>query len=283
MKLTAKTKLCMVIGDPVEHSLGPAIYNVIYKRLGIDDQYVYVACRIDSDKLADFVKGVRAMGIMGVSCTIPHKEAVMKHLDSIDSIAAKIGAVNTIVNENGILKGYNADWIGAVAALEKLTNLHGAKVAILGAGGASRAIAYGVTSKGAQLTVYNRTLEKAEEIARLFGGRAASLDELSDVQSADIIINATSVGLSPNSDSTPLEKKFITNKHIVFDTNYTPYQTRLLSEASQKGARIIHGTEMFIYQAIAQFKVITGLDLSEDLLREVLQNVLDSRGETGVA
>lgn len=270
MSITAKTKICMVIGDPIGHSLSPQLHNAGYKELKIDSEYIFVASNVKVEHVEDFIKGVRAMNIRGVSCTLPHKIEVMKYLNEIDEIAEKIGAVNTIVNEDGILKGYNTDWLGIVKPLEKLTNLKDKKIALLGAGGAARAVAYGVISTGGKLAVFNRTLDKAEELVADFGGEAFSLDEIEQVKNMDIIINATSIGMHPNEDETPLSKDLITDKHIVFDAVYTPLKTRLLQEAQEQGAQIIHGIEMLLEQGFAQFKLYTSHDASEDVMREVL-------------
>src|ERR1700689_697025 len=129
MNITAKTKLCMSIGDPIAHSKGPELYNAVYRELGMDSEFVYVSCRVKIEDLGDFIKGVRAMDIRGVSCTLPHKVEVMKYLDKIDPLAAKIGAVNTVVNDDGVLTGYNTDVLGAVLPLKARTNLEGKKVA----------------------------------------------------------------------------------------------------------------------------------------------------------
>lgn len=270
MKITAKTKICMVIGYPVEHSLGPKIYNAIYKVMGIDSEYVYIGCKVKIEDISDFLKGIRAMNIRGVSCTIPHKIAVLPYLDKIDKVANKIGAVNTIVNDNGILTGYNTDWLGATIPLEKITSLKNKHVAILGAGGAARAVAYGIIRKGGKVTIFNRTFSNAEKLAKDFKCEYFSLDEIKNVNKTDIIINTTSVGLHPQIDETPLPKKFISDKHIVFDAVYVPYETRLLKEAKEQGATIIHGTEMLLQQGLAQFKLYTGLDAPEEKLRNIL-------------
>jgi shikimate dehydrogenase len=270
MNITAKTKICMVIGDPIIHSLSPQMHNSGYKALGIDNEYVYVGCNIKLSDIPNFINGVRAMNIRGVSCTIPHKIEIMKYLDKVDTTAKKIGAVNTVVNENGILKGTNTDWIGVVKPLEKLTTLKGKTVALLGAGGAARAVAYGVTKRGAKLLIFNRTVEKAQTLAKEFGGKIYRLDELKNITQADIIINTTSVGLAPKVNETPLPKKFITSKHIVFDAVYVPFETRLLKDAKENGAQIIHGTEMLLYQGMAQFKLFTGYKAPEEEIRKVL-------------
>lgn len=270
MKISAKTKICMIIGDPVEHSLSPQMHNAAYEKLGIDNDYVYVACNIKVENMADFVKGIKAMHIRGVGCTVPHKIEVIKYLDNIDKIAEKIGAVNTIVNDNGVLKGYNTDWLGVVVPLEKMTSLKNKTVALIGAGGAARAVAFALTKRYAKLVIYNRTIEKAQELAKEFNGEARSLDAIEEVRNMDIIFNATSVGLHPNENESPIASELITDKHIVFDAIYVPYETRLLREAKQQGARTIHGMEMLLQQGIEQFKLFTNLDAPQDSMRNVL-------------
>jgi len=270
MNISAKTKICMVIGDPIEHSLSPQMHNAAYEKLGIDNKYVYIGCNVKIKDISDFIKGVRAMHIRGVSCTIPHKMEVMKYLDEIDEVAEKIGAVNTIVNKDGILKGYNTDWLGVVVPLEKITSLKNKTVSLLGAGGAARAVAYALTQRDAKLAIYNRTIEKAQELAKDFGAEARSLDAIEEVKNMDIIINATAVGLSPNENETPVDKKLITNHHIVFDVIYAPYETRFLKEAKQQKARIIHGMEMLLQQGVEQFKLYTGYGAPEETMRDVL-------------
>jgi shikimate dehydrogenase len=268
MKITAKTKICMVIGDPVEHSLSPRLHNAGYVALHLDDHYVYVACHVKVENIENFVRGIRAMNIRGVSCTMPHKLAVMPYLDEIDEVAKKIGAVNTIVNEEGKLTGYNTDWLGVVTPLEKLTTLTNKTVALLGAGGAARAAAYAVTNKGAKLTIYNRTLNKAQELAKEFYADAYSLEEIENIASADIIINTTSVGFEEN-NRTVLPKKHIKDKHIVFDIVYGK-KTQLLRDAEEKGAKIILGNEMFFHQGFPQFKLYTGHDAPQEAMRKAL-------------
>ncbi len=273
-------KLCMIIGDPVAHSLSPPIHNAAYRELRINDRYRYEARRVRPQELAGFMSEVRSVGIRGVSCTAPHKVAIMSYLDDIDPVAKTIGAVNTVVNDDGRLKGYNTDWMGVVGPLEKLIKLKGKKVALLGAGGAARSIAYGITAKGAKLTVYNRTVGRARELADEFGAESSDLESPASIKGMDIIINATSAGMSPDDGATPLPKDFITGRQIVFDSVYVPYETRLLREASAKGAKVIHGTEMLLGQAILQFKLYTGYDAPEDAMRTALQQALGRAGES---
>lgn len=263
----------MVIGDPVEHSIGPLLYNSIYEKMGMDSEFVYVASRVRIDKLEDFTKGVRAMGIRGVSCTIPHKVEIMKYLDHIDPDARAIGAVNTIVNDNGVLKGYNTDFIGVAKPLMKLTKLEGKTAGIIGAGGAARACAYAMNKNGTRFMIFNRTLEKAEKIAGDFGGEAMPIENISEIKNCDIIINSTPVGMQGYSNKSILPAEYIRKDQIVFDCVYTPTETELLKSASKKGAKVIHGQDMLIYQGIEQFKLYTGRDVSEDLFRDILNGL----------
>lgn len=268
------TEICMVIGDPIEHSLSPQMHNAGYKALGIDHEFVYVACNIKINKIADFIKEARAMDIHGISCTIPHKIEVMKYLDEVDETASEIGAVNTVVNEKGKLKGYNTDWLGAVIPLEKITSLKNKKVALIGAGGTARAIAYGMVKKGASLAIFNRSIGKARALANEFGGRAFALNELDRIKNMDIIFNATPVGMHPKDNESPIPKELITSKHTVFDAIYTPYETKLLREAKEQGAQVIHGMEMLLQQGVAQFKLYTKRDAPEQVMRNVLLKFL---------
>ena len=277
MNITAKTKVCLVIGDPVEHSLSPQMHNAGYAALSIDDEFVYVACRVKIADLLELTRGVRAMVIRGISCTIPHKIAIIPYLDEIEKTAKTIGAVNTVVNDNGVLKGYNADWRGIVVPLEKITSLQNKKVALLGAGGTARAVAYAITKKGAQLAIYNRTFSKAQALAKEFGGQARSIRDIDAVKNADIIINATAIGLHPADNKTPVAKKFITKRQIVFDVVYSPYETKLLREAKQQGARIIHGMDMLVEQAMAQFELFTKRRAPQSPMRNVLLRHLPTK------
>lgn len=260
----------MTIGDPIEHSKSPQMHNAALAALQLDGDYVYVAGHINVAEIEQFIIGVRAMKLHFISCTIPHKIAVMQYLDEIDETAKKIGAVNSIFNDNGKLKGSNTDWLGVVKPIETRTSLEGKKVALIGAGGAARGAAYGVTSRGAILSIYNRTVEKAEELTKQFGGQAFSLKNLEQIKDADIIINTTSIGMQPNTDETPIPKEYLSNKHIVLDAVYTPAETRLLKEAAEQGATVIQGTEMFVEQAAAQFKLYTGHDAPIEAMKNAL-------------
>ena len=263
--------VCLVIGDPVEHSLSPRMHNAAYKKLEIEDKYAFIKCHVGPSDLADFIKSARRLRIRGICCTIPHKVKVIPYLDEIDNVAKKIGAVNTVVNDNGVLKGYNTDWLGVLAPLEKLTDIKNKSVVLLGAGGAARAACFAVSKKSGKLTIYNRTFEKAQELAVEFGAKALFFEKLDNVKNADIIINATSVGLYPNKNETPLSKKYISKNQIVFDLVYSSSgETKLLKEAKEKGAKTISGIEMLLHQAFMQFKLFTEFDAPENVMRKVI-------------
>jgi len=246
------------------------MHNAGYQALGIDDQFVFTAARVDPQNVSDVVRAVRVMGIRGLTCTVPHKVEVMKYLDRIDPVAQKIGAVNTVVNDNGVLKGYNTDWLGTVIPLEKITSLKGKKVALIGAGGAARAMAYGVIEKGALLKIYNRTSAKAQELAKELNCQARTLEALEEVKEADILINSTTIGMGELAGQPPVPEEFIQPNQICFDAVYSPQITKFLQLAQQKGAATISGLEMLLHQGTAQFSLYTGQEAPEAAMRQSL-------------
>jgi len=258
----------MIIGDPVEHSLSPQMHNSAYTKLGIDQEFVYIASRVMPKNLKRAIDGIRALGIKGVTITIPHKEAVLPYLDGIDETAEKISAVNTILNRDNKLIGINTDWIGVVTPLEKITTLQGKNVAVIGAGGFAHAATYAVVSKGAKVKIYNRTVEHAKTLANKFDCDFGSLKDVTEVKNADIIINATSVGMEE--EKAIIEKKLMQKRQIVFDAVYVPYETTLIKEAKEQGATVIHGTELLLYQGVAQFELFTGVKAPVETMREVI-------------
>lgn len=271
MKLSAKTQVCTIIGDPIEHSLSPAMHNAAYKALGIDDTFVFTASHVTSENLETAIRGARALNFHGITVTIPHKIDVMKFLDEIDPVAQTIGAVNTILNKDGILVGYNTDWLGVKTSIEKTVGaIVGKKAAVIGAGGAARAVVYGLQQCGAKVTVFNRTLEAAKELAHDFRCNAASLSTIEQVKGMDIILNATSLGMGNQNEISPVPKQLLQQHHIIFDAVYIPYETKLLREAAEVGATIIHGLDMLLYQGTAQFSIYTGVDAPEQIMKQVL-------------
>jgi shikimate dehydrogenase len=275
--VSGSTKVCCLIGDPVEHSLSPLIHNAGYQALGIN--YVYVSFRVRDIKRA--IDSIRGLGIRGASITLPHKTKAIKYLDRVDPLAEEIGAVNTIVNDDGILTGYNTDGDGALRALEEVTTLSGKKTVLVGGGGAASAIAVGLKKNGVKLVVLNRTEDKARKLATKvhaegFGG----LKKLPEIASADILINATSVGMWPKADQSIIPKELLHNRLAVFDTVYNPKETRLLTLAREKGCAVVYGYKMLLYQAVKQFELFTGrkapLPAMESALAQALEGEKDA-------
>ena len=284
-EISGKTKICGLIGDPVEHTMSPAMHNTAYKKLGLD--YIYLPFRVKPEQLAQAVDGLRALNVRGFNVTIPHKVLVIPLLDGLDPLAEKIGAVNTVVNNDGELRGYNTDSAGFLQALlENGIEPEGKKVIVLGAGGASRAITYVLAEKGAHLTVLNRQLELdwAEDIAWLIHkdfGREVKVMELGHLaealEGADILVNATSVGMSPASEESPVPAPLLKPDLIVFDIVYNPMETRLLREAGSAGARTIGGVDMLAWQGALAFEKWTGQTAPLDLMRREAIRILEKR------
>ena len=252
-KISARTALCGVILHPASHTRSPAMHNAAFAALGIDA--VYTAFDLAPEALAAGIEGMRALGIRQLAVSIPHKQAVLPLLDEVDETATRIGAANTITNVDGRLCGTNTDWIGAVEALERETELAGRHAAVLGAGGAARGVVYGLEMRGARVTVLNRTLERAECLCAELGvGNAAPLDALPDLDH-DVLINTTSVGL--RSDDSPVGAAALRPDSVVLDAVYDPPQTRLLRDAQARGARVVEGKWMLVYQAAAQLRLWT--------------------------
>lgn len=268
--INATTKICMIMGDPVDHSLSPKIHNSAYKALGIDDKFVFLGANIKPEKLADAVSAVRTLGIRGLTCTIPHKQTIIQYLDELDEIAKKIGAVNTVVNNKGVLKGYNTDWLGIKIPLERMVDIKGKKVALIGAGGASQAIAYAIKKMGGELLIFNRTYEKAERIVEKFGGKAYKTEDYREIENCNIIINSTNVGMGKYEGQSPIPLEIINKNHIVFDIVYKPKETALIKRALEVGAKVIYGHEMLLYQGMVQFELYTGVKAPEKIMSNIL-------------
>ena len=262
--ITATTKLCAIMGNPVEHSLSPLIHNAAFKQLELN--YVFLAFKVEH--LEEAVMGIRALNLKGVSVTIPHKVEVMDYLDNVEEVAQKIGAVNTILNQEGRLLGYNTDWSGAIRALEEKIELKSKKTVLLGAGGAARAIAFGLKEKSADVTILNRTVKKAEMLASELNCQYGGLEFL-ESSKPDILINTTSLGMHPKVGDTPVKKEFLKDV-LVFDIVYNPLKTRLIKEAEQNGCVTIMGLEMFVNQAALQFELWTGRKAPIELMRRVV-------------
>jgi shikimate dehydrogenase len=258
-----------VFGDPVAHSLSPVMHNSALAQTGLEG--CYLAFRVTD--IAAAVSGVRGLGMAGVSITIPHKVSVMQYLDQVDALADEIGAVNTIVNLQGTLYGYNSDCLGAIQALTEKTPINGKAVAVIGAGGGARAVGFGIKEEGGKLTVLNRTKESGESLAADLQCRFEPLSEVRRLP-YDIIINATSVGMTPQVNNTPLNAEFFEDGMVVMDMVYNPLKTRFLREAEKAGCTTIDGVSMFVHQGAVQFELWTGKKAPVEVMRQVVMDEL---------
>ena len=282
-RIDAKTQVCAVIGNPVEHSLSPAIHNAAFEALGLN--CAYVAFQIED--IAAAMAGFRAMGnFRGLSVTIPHKISIMKHLDEIDEVARNIGSVNTVIKEEGLLKGSSSDGPGALKALgDSGVDIAGRKVLILGSGGAARAIAFTLATaeRPPDISILAVIPEELNKLVQDLKGNTSAcisgkgLDDESlqrNLAEADVIIHCTPVGMHPNTDETVIPKEILQSEQVVFDIVYTPRQTRLLKEAESVGCKTIPGLEMFVNQAVVQFELWTGQRAPVDIMRKVVEDNL---------
>ncbi|MEA3231067.1 MAG: shikimate dehydrogenase [Thermodesulfobacteriota bacterium] len=267
--IDSRTALYVVIGDPVAHSLSPVMHNAAFDLTGINA--VYVALRVTDP--AGAVAAIRTLSIAGVSVTIPHKTTVIDYLDQLDPVAETIGAVNTIVNQNGKLIGYNTDGLGAVRALAKKISIAHKRVTIIGAGGAARAIGYAVTEQGARVTIANRTVQRGEALA---GDLRTDFLPLRDFtgNSCDVVINTSPVGMHPDTDATPIDDSILRSDMVVMDAVYNPLVTRLLRAAGRTGCITVSGADMFVYQGAAQFELWTGKPAPVDVMRIAVLSAL---------
>ena len=285
MEISGRTKVCALIGDPVEHSLSPAMHNAAFKHLDLD--YVYLAFKVRREELRDAVNGVKALKIHGLNVTKPLKVEITTLLDRLDESALNIGAVNTVLRAGDKLIGYNTDCIGALEALREAgVNLEGMKAVILGAGGAARAVAFAVAPKVRELVILNRTVTKAESLSRdlkrrlgvdvRFGG-LSEVEKEEELKDADLLINATSVGMKPNENLSPVSPNLLKPDLTVFDLVYNPVETKLLKDAKKVGAKVVDGLSMLLFQGAAAFSIWTDRDPPLKVMREALKSALEER------
>jgi shikimate dehydrogenase len=273
-------RLCYLVGYPVEHSMSPAMHNAAFKALGIDAEYRLAP--VEPGRLAAFIETLRSPEVMGGSVTIPHKVAVMRHLDHVDVTARAIGAVNTIVHGEGQLTGHNTDATGGVKALtEAYGSLEDSIVTILGAGGASRAMTYQVSRVDCRVTVLNRSPDRARRLvedvtptasAELSHGGLDRLPAL--IEETDVLINTTPVGMSPNTSDSPVPAGLLHGGLFVYDVIYNPIKTRLLRDAEAMGARVLSGVNMLVYQGAEAFKMWTGAEPPVGIMQRAVEERL---------
>jgi len=267
--INGKTALYGIIGNPVSHSLSPVMHNAAFAELGENSVYLpFPVLDLEAG-----MQGLKAIGVKGVSVTIPYKEAVIPLLDAIEDVARQIGAVNTVVIKDvggkKHLCGSNTDWLGACRALAEKVRLRGARVVLLGAGGSARAIGFGLLQQGAQVVLSNRTESRGRALAADLGCLWCPLAD-ADTLHGDVLINATSVGMQPESDVSPVPAAILSRFQVVMDIVYAPLATRLLMEANAAGCQVINGLEMLLYQGVAQFELWTGKPAPVELMRQKL-------------
>lgn len=248
-------------------SLGAAMHLAGYRALALP--FTYVPFKVTD--LAGAITGMRALGIRGFGVSMPYKQTVIPLLDAVSPLAAAIGAVNTVVNDDGRLTGHNTDAPGAVRAFEEVQPLAGARVLILGAGGAARALAHGFAERGARVTIANRDRSKAAALAAAPGARAAAgLDEANRAGNYDAVVNATSLGMGDLDAASPIPETALHPGLLVMDIVYKPVETELVRAARRKGARVLHGGRMLLHQAARQFELYTGQNAPLEAMESAL-------------
>lgn len=269
--VSSRTRVYAVIGDPIVHSLSPVLQNAAFRARKMDA--IYLPFRVTD--LKDFLGAIEPLGIAGFSITLPHKERILRHLDDCDPLAAAIGAVNTVVvRGGGKLFGYNTDYVGVLRAIEQRMPIAGSRVLVVGAGGAARAIAFALSKGGAGVSICARRAERARRLARQAGGDAVPRKALKR-EFFDAVVNATPVGMHPNTRQSPLNAGEL-NCRIVFDAIYRPRRTKLLQLAAAKGIETISGVEMFLAQGIAQWEIWSGMRAPEELMRRAVLQRLEA-------
>lgn len=289
--ITGATKVLGVFGYPVEHTLSPAMHNAAIAALGL--HYVYIPFSVQPAELGVAIRSIRALGIVGVNLTIPHKERALAYLDEVAPEALEIGAVNTVHFSEGRLVGYNTDGEGFLAPLrERSIPVKGLQAFVLGAGGASRSVVYALVRAGAGVTIANRRPERAAALAEAVNGATGTksaawlpLDAYDEVAKrlarADMLVNTTPVGMHPHEDEAPpVPVDLIHKGMIVYDLIYNPMETRLLAAAKRQGAVAINGVDMLVGQGAASLRIWTGLEAPIDAMRQaVLEGLRSAKSE----
>ena len=283
--ITTSTQICAVIGNPIAHSLSPAIHNAAFAELNLD--FIYVACRVEDVENA--LSGMRALeNFRGMSVTIPHKIEAMKYVDEIAEVDRSIGSINTVINEKGKLVGLGTDGPGALKAIvDAGIEIDGKNILMLGSGGAARAISFNLAlnTKPGELSILDideRMLRQLTTDLKT-GTDAAIKSQLltqsslaAAMEDADIILHCTPVGMHPNSETSLIPDQLFRPSQVVFDIVYTPFETKLLSQAKSHGLKVIYGVEMFVNQAVLQFEHFTGVDAPVEVMRSVVMEHLKS-------
>lgn len=282
LEINSTTGLYCIFGRPVSHSISPVMHNAAFREAGINS--VYVA--FEPASIEGAMRAMKEIGIRGASVTIPFKIEALRHADAVDPLASGIGSINTLLNNNGVLTGYNTDGIGAVSALEQENiAIEGSTCLIIGNGGSARAIAATLASRGARIIITGRNGERISGLAAGIRGaepaRALLLAALDRglMDTIDIIINTTPVGMAPDTEEIPLPENLLSPHHAVFDIVYAPHTTRLIAAASARGCVVVHGIEMLLHQGARQFELWTGTPAPVDAMRRAIFSHLGIPGD----
>ena len=270
--LSGKASVYGVLGNPVAHSMSPLMHNAAFTLLGMDAIYL----PFEVEDLHGAVAGMKALGIKGASVTHPFKTQIIEFIDEIDDTAQKIGAVNTLVFGKERIRGANTDWAGAVRCLETLLPIEGHKFVVIGAGGAARAVVFGITSKGGKAVVVNRSVEEGRALAEEFDCLFVPLSEIESAR-GDCLVNTTPVGMYPKEDEMPVPRQVLGTYKAVADLIYNPLKTMLLREAEAAGCMVASGFEMFVYQGTEQFTIWTGRQAPVKEMKEVVYERLAAK------
>jgi len=273
------TRILGGFGHPIEHSLSPVMQNAALRAMRLD--YVYVPFHVLPQGIEEAVTAVRTLGLAGVNVTIPHKERVIGFLDVIGKEAELIGSVNTVVNEGGRLRGESTDGTGFLRSIEaEWGRVDGGRAMILGAGGSAKAVAFALAGAGCEVIIANRTLSRAEELSKAVGAvfgrdksKAIGIERerlAREMQDVNLLVNTTSVGRHPDTDSIPLPPDLLHSKLSVYDLVYNPPETRLAAEARSRGARVMTGLKMLAYQGALSLEMWTGRQAPVDVMEEAV-------------
>lgn len=287
VEINSNTKIVGVIGHPIKHTLSPAMHNYAFNKLKLD--YVYLPFDVSSTGLKDSLTGMIALGIKGINVTVPHKERIMEYMDELSDSAKIVGAVNTVVNDNGNLIGYNTDVNGIIKTLDEFKDdINGKTVSVLGAGGAARSVIYTLINNFnvKKINIINRTVEKAESLKDYFSSKMLfekiktyeliPPDVTEILAKSKLIINASSIGMSPEDDDSPTSiPESFSNNQIVFDIVYNPRETKFLALAKSQGALTINGLKMFVEQGAKSFELWTNETMPTDQISELLNKEND--------
>lgn len=286
MAITGKTEVFAVIGDPIDHTLSPTMHNAAFEHLKLD--FVFLAFRVTPDQIEKAVNGARALGIRGLNVTMPLKNAVTEFLDEADAAVKFLRSANTVLNQRGRLRGFNTDGVGTLKALKNNgVDLGGKKVLLLGAGGAAKAIAFALTKEVEQVCILNRDGVKARELAQMLeifgkkvvGNELTSKTIQQELHDSEVLINATSVGMTPNAFESLVNPAWLKPSLCVMDIVYNPIETKLIREAKAAGAKVIAGVDMLLHQGAASFEIWTQCKAPIDVMKNALLNKLSNKGD----